>query len=152
MCWEFNIVIGQNVGKDDLICSGNQYLVLDRKIVLVVEDILSNYLLILVMLFKYYNLFYVVNGEQVVVMVKEYKIDFLLMDMKMLVMDGLMVIVEIRKFDMNIFIVVFIVYVFEFDKVVVLKFGCNDYFVKLVDKVRLMFVLCKYCYFLIFVL
>ena len=84
---ESNIAIGQNAGKDDLIRSGNQHSALDRKTVLVVEDISSNYLLISAMLSKHYNLLHAVNGEQAVAMVKEYKIDLLLMDMKMPVMD-----------------------------------------------------------------
>lgn len=71
---ESNIAIGQNTGKDDLIRSGNQYSALDRKTVLVVEDISSNYLLISAMLSKHYNLLHAVNGEQAVAMVKEYKI------------------------------------------------------------------------------
>ena len=53
---ESNIAIGQNAGKDDLIRSGNQHSALDRKTVLVVEDISSNYLLISAMLSKHYNL------------------------------------------------------------------------------------------------
>ncbi len=102
---ESNIAIGQNAGKDDLIRSGNQHSALDRKTVLVVEDISSNYLLISAMLSKHYNLLHAVNGEQAVAMVKEYKIDLLLMDMKMPVMDGLTATAEIRKFDTNIPIV-----------------------------------------------
>lgn len=146
MRWESNIAIGQNTGKDDLIRSGNQYSALDRKTVLVVEDISSNYLLISAMLSKHYNLLHAVNGEQAVAMVKEYKIDLLLMDMKMPVMDGLTATAEIRKFDTNIPIVALTAHAFESDKVAALKSGCNDYLVKPVDKARLMSVLRKYCH------
>ena len=143
---ESNIAIGQNAGKDDLIRSGNQHSALDRKTVLVVEDISSNYLLISAMLSKHYNLLHAVNGEQAVAMVKEYKIDLLLMDMKMPVMDGLTATAEIRKFDTNIPIVALTAHAFESDKVAALKSGCNDYLVKPVDKARLMSVLRKYCH------
>ena len=81
------------------------------------------------------------NGEQAVAMVKEYKIDLLLMDMKMPVMDGLTATAEIRKFDTNIPIVALTAHAFESDKVAALKSGCNDYLVKPVDKARL----CLYC-------
>ena len=88
---------------------------MDRKTVLVVEDISSNYLLISAMLSKHYNLLHAVNGEQAVAMVKEYKIDLLLMDMKMPVMDGLTATAEIRKFDTNIPIVALTAHAFESD-------------------------------------
>lgn len=143
---ESNIAIGQNASKDDLIRSGNQHSALDRKTILVVEDISSNYLLISAMLSKHYNLLHAVNGEQAVAMVKEYKIDLLLMDMKMPVMDGLTATAEIRKFDTNIPIVALTAHAFESDKVAALKSGCNDYLVKPVDKARLMSVLRKYCH------
>ena len=124
---ESNIAIGQNAGKDDLIRSGNQHSALDRKTILVVEDISSNYLLISAMLSKHYNLLHAVNGEQAVAMVKEYKIDLLLI-------------------DTNIPIVALTAHAFESDKVAALKSGCNDYLVKPVDKARLMSVLRKYCH------
>ena len=114
--------------------------------ILQVEDISSNYLLISAMLSKHYNLLHAVNGEQAVAMVKEYKIDLLLMDMKMPVMDGLTATAEIRKFDTNIPIVALTAHAFESDKVAALKSGCNDYLVKPVDKARLMSVLRKYCH------
>lgn len=143
---ESNICIGQNTGEDELIRIGNQHSSLDKRTVLVVEDISSNYLLISAMLSKHYNLLHAVNGRQAVEMVKDYKIDLLLMDMKMPVMDGLTATVEIRKFNKSIPIVALTAHAFDSDRVAALKAGCNDYLVKPVDKARLMSVLRKYCY------
>ena len=141
---ESNIAIGQNAGKDDLIRSGNQHSALDRKTILVVEDISSNYLLISAMLSKHYNLLHAVNGEQAVAMVKEYKIDLLLMDMKMPVLDGLKATAEIRKFNASLPIVALTAHAFDSDRIAAIKVGCNEYLVKPIEKMKLMVALKKY--------
>ena len=141
---ESNIAIGQNAGKDDLIRSGNQHSALDRKTVLVVEDISSNYLLISAMLSKHYNLLHAVNGEQAVAMVKEYKIDLLLMDMKMPVLDGLKATADIRKFNASLPIVALTAHAFDSDRIAAIKVGCNEYLVKPIEKMKLMVALKKY--------
>ena len=134
---ESNIAIGQNAGKDDLIRSGNQHSALDRKTVLVVEDISSNYLLISAMLSKHYNLLHAVNGEQAVAMVKEYKIDLLLMDMKMPVMDGLSATRVIRVLDREdaktIPIIAMTANAFTEDRRRVLEAGMNEHIAKPID-------------------
>ena len=134
---ESNIAIGQNAGKDDLIRSGNQHSALDRKTVLVVEDISSNYLLISAMLSKHYNLLHAVNGEQAVAMVKEYKIDLLLMDMKMPVMDGLEATRKIKAVNPTLPVIAVTAYAYDHDREKALQAGCNDYMTKPMDVTEL---------------
>ena len=138
--------IGPSIDEENMTYGRNLNAALDRKTILIAEDISSNYLLLSVMLCKHYNLLHAMNGQQAVEMAKNYRIDLLLMDMKMPVMDGLTATVEIRKFNKELPIVALTAHAFDSDKAAALEAGCNDYLAKPVDKARLMSVLRKYCY------
>lgn len=138
--------IGPSTDEENMTYSRNLNAALDRKTILIAEDISSNYLLLSAMLCKHYNLLHAMNGQQAVEMAKNYRIDLLLMDMKMPVMDGLTATVEIRKFNKELPIVALTAHAFDSDKAAALEAGCNDYLAKPVDKARLMSVLRKYCY------
>ena len=138
--------IGPSIDEENMTYGRNLNAALDRKTILIAEDISSNYLLLSAMLCKHYNLLHAMNGQQAVEMAKNYRIDLLLMDMKMPVMDGLTATVEIRKFNKELPIVALTAHAFDSDKAAALEAGCNDYLANPVDKARLMSVLRKYCY------
>ena len=138
--------IGPSIDEENMTYGRNLNAALDRKTILIAEDISSNYLLLSAMLCKHYNLLHAMNGQQAVEMAKNYRIDLLLMDMKMPVMDGLTATVEIRKFNKELPIVALTAHAFDSDRAAALEAGCNDYLAKPVDKARLMSVLRKYCY------
>lgn len=116
-----------------------------RKIILVAEDIVSNYMLVEALLRKNYELFHAMNGQEAVEIVKKHHVDLLLMDMKMPVMDGLQATAEIRKFNSNLPIVALTAHAFETDRLAALQHGCNDYIIKPASRSKLIEVIKKYC-------
>lgn len=117
----------------------------ESKTILIAEDMQSNYQLLSAMLRKNYELIRAVNGKEAIDLVRSRKIDLLLMDMKMPVMDGLSATAEIRKFNTALPIVALTAHAFETDRLAALAAGCNEYLVKPIDKAKLMAVLKKYC-------
>lgn len=117
----------------------------ERKTILIAEDIASNYLLVSILLKNHFNLLHALNGQQAVEMAKKERVDLLLMDMKMPVMNGLVATEEIRKFNKELPIVALTAHAFEADRQAALAVGCNDYLIKPIDKGKLMSVLQKYC-------
>lgn len=135
----------QTNNTSDTVERNNQIISPKRPIILVAEDITSNYLLISVMLRKQFDILHALNGREAVEMAKNSHIDLILMDMKMPEMDGMTATAEIRKFNSDLPIVALTAHAFESDKVAAIKAGCNEYLIKPVDKVKLMTVLRKYC-------
>ena len=117
----------------------------DKKIILVAEDIPSNFLLLKALLRKYFNLVNAKNGSEAVEAVKNRHFDLILMDMKMPEMDGLEATAEIRKFNKDIPIIALTAHAFDADQRAALEAGCNEYLVKPIDKVKLIALLKKYC-------
>lgn len=127
--------------------SGNEITVAPgkRKIILVAEDIESNYMLVEALLRKNYELFHALNGHEAVEIVKKHHVDLLLMDMKMPVMDGMQATAEIRKFNNDLPIVALTAHAFETDRLAALQNGCNDYLIKPVNRSKLIEVIEKHC-------
>ncbi len=117
----------------------------ERKVILVAEDIQSNYLLISALLKKYFDLVNAKNGQEAVEAVKHRHFDLVLLDMKMPVMDGLTATAEIRKFNKELPIIALTAHAFDTDQQAALDAGCNEYLVKPVNKMKLLAVLQKYC-------
>jgi hypothetical protein len=61
---------------------------------------------------------------------KNSDIDFILMDIKMPILDGFLATKEIRKFNKSVIIVVQTAYAFPGDKEKAMEAGCNDYITK----------------------
>lgn len=116
-----------------------------RKVILVAEDIPSNFLLVSALLRKYFDLVNARNGSEAVEAVRNRHFDLVLMDMKMPVMDGLTATAEIRKFNTDLPIIALTAHAFDSDQQAALEAGCNEYLVKPVDKTRLLAVLKRYC-------
>lgn len=117
----------------------------DRKVILVAEDIPSNYLLISALLRKYFDLVNAKNGLEAVEAVRNGHFDLVLMDMKMPVKDGLKATAEIREFNKDIPIIALTAHAFDADQQAALEAGCNEYLVKPVDRAKLITILKKYC-------
>ncbi len=116
-----------------------------RKVILVAEDIPSNFLLLSSLLKKHFDLVNARNGLEAVQAVQNQHFDLVLMDMKMPVMNGLTATTEIRKFNTELPIIALTAHAFDADQQAALEAGCDEYLVKPFDKVKLLAVLQKHC-------
>ena len=99
----------------------------DRKLrILVAEDNDSNFLLVRNIL-KDYDLLRVTNGVEAVEEIRNGKFDFVLMDLKMPVMDGLVATRKIREFNSDIPIVALTANAFDTDRASAMDAGCNAF-------------------------
>ena len=114
------------------------------KRLLVVEDIQSNFFLVSSILKNKCQLLHAPNGLEAVEIVRTQPVDLVLMDMKMLVMDGRTATSEIRKFNAEIPIIALTAHAFDADRVAALKAGCDDYLVKPINGAKLMQTLKEY--------
>ena len=106
----------------------------DRKLrILVAEDNDSNFLLVRSIL-KDYDLLRVTNGVEAV---RNGKFDFVLMDLKMPVMDGLVATRKIREFNSDIPIVALTANAFDADRASAMDAGCNAFLPKPVKRKQL---------------
>ena len=104
--------------------------------ILIAEDIDSNYKIISILL-KKHNLTRAINGAEAVEYAKNGSFDYILMDIKMPVMDGLTATREIRKLDSKIIIIALTANVFDSDIKKAKQAGCNDFIPKPVNKFAL---------------
>ena len=109
----------------------------DRKLrILVAEDNDSNFLLVRNIL-KDYDLLRVTNGVEAVEEIRNGKFDFVLMDLKMPVMDGLVATRKIREFNSDIPIVALTANAFDTDRASAMDAGCNAFLPKPVKRKQL---------------
>ena len=110
----------------------------DRKLkILVAEDNDSNFLLVRNIL-KDYDLLRVTNGVEAVEEIRNGRFDFVLMDLKMPVMDGLVATRKIREFNSDIPIVALTANAFDADRISALDAGCNEFLAKPLKKSQLL--------------
>lgn len=102
------------------------------KTILVVEDELSNFIYIKDLLSEYnYKVLHAQNGKDAVDMINQnIKVDLILMDIKMPVMNGLQATREIRKTNKTVPVIAQTAYAMSEDKHAALQAGCNDYLSK----------------------
>ena len=105
--------------------------------ILIAEDNDSNYLLVQHIL-KDYHLTRVTNGADAVDKVRKENFDFVLMDMKMPVMDGLEATRKIRQFNTEILIIALTANAFDSDKTQAMEAGCNAFLAKPLKKSQLL--------------
>lgn len=108
----------------------------ERKSVLVAEDIDSNYLLIKAIL-KSFELTRAKTGEEAVRLALSHQYDAILMDMKMPVMDGIEATRKIREFDKITPIIAVTANAFDSDRVEAMEAGCSAFVTKPVKKKEL---------------
>ena len=117
----------------------------DRKLkILVAEDNDSNFLLVRNIL-KDYDLLRVTNGVEAVEEIRNGKFDFVLMDLKMPVMDGLLATRKIREFNSDIPIVALTANAFDTDRASAMDAGCNAFLPKPVKRKQLFELLSGAC-------
>lgn len=109
-----------------------------QKVILVAEDVQSNFSLVSSLLKDRCKLLHAANGLEAVETVKNQHVDMVLMDMKMPIMDGRIATAEIRKFNNRIPIVALTAHAFDTDRVAALEAGCDDYLVKPINGAKLM--------------
>lgn len=101
------------------------------------EDSDSNFLLVRNIL-KDYDLLRVTNGVEAVEEIRNGRFDFVLMDLKMPVMDGLEATRKIREFNSDIPIVALTANAFDTDRVSAMDAGCNAFLPKPVKRKQLL--------------
>ncbi|MDO5571428.1 MAG: response regulator [Bacteroidales bacterium] len=102
----------------------------EKPLILVAEDVESNYLLVSTILRNDYELVHAWNGVEAVELFKQNRPSIVLMDMKMPEMDGLEATRLIRQSDKDTPIVAVTAFAFDQDKQRTLEAGCNDYITK----------------------
>ena len=117
---------------------------LPLKKLLVAEDNESNFLLLMTILKKDYQIIHAVDGLETIQKYREYSPDAILMDIKMPNMNGLEATREIRKLNTCIPIIVVSAFAFDGDKQEARQAGCTDYLVKPIDSRLLKETLKKY--------
>jgi signal transduction histidine kinase/CheY-like chemotaxis protein len=99
-------------------------------LIMVTEDMDTNYSLIYTILHEDYRLIWARDGSEAVELCREQHPDLILMDIKMPNMDGYEATTQIRKFDADVPIIAITAYVFEEDRHKALDCGCTDYVTK----------------------
>ncbi|MCM0252951.1 PAS domain-containing hybrid sensor histidine kinase/response regulator [Bacteroides fragilis] len=107
----------------------------DKKTILVVEDIESNYLLMSVLLGSLgYQFTRAADGVEAVEKVLSEHFDLVLMDIKMPRLGGLEATREIRKTNREVPIIALTAHAFNSDKEAAIAAGCNGFLVKPIDR------------------
>jgi PAS domain S-box-containing protein len=116
------------------------------KAVLIAEDEENNYLLVREFLSSLnLNILHAANGKEAVQLCRSgERIDLVLMDIKMPVMDGYEATKEIRSFLPTLPIIATTAYTLEADRTKALKSGCSDYISKPIRKASLLEKVNKY--------
>ena len=111
--------------------------------VLIAEDNDSNFLLIKSILKNRCRTLRARDGIEAVKMAKSEKMDIILMDIKMPGMNGLDATKNIRIFDAKTPIIALTANAFESDRTEAIKYGCNDFVAKPVNKQEIFRVISK---------
>ena len=109
---------------------------LQRKSILIAEDIDSNYMLVKAIL-KNVELTRAITGKEAVELAAARHYDAILMDMKMPVMNGIEATRKIREFDKITPIIAVTANAFDSDKVEAMEAGCDAFVTKPVKKKEL---------------
>ena len=118
--------------------------VLQRRTVLVAEDVDSNFLLLKTLLGKRCNLLWAKDGEDAVNQFKEHQPDLILMDIKMPNINGLDATRAIREMSADVPVIAVSAYAYEKDKIAAIESGCNDFLTKPVSADLLKMTINKY--------
>ena len=100
---------------------------------LVAEDNESNFLLVMTILKRDYQIIHALDGLEAIQKYRQYSPDAILMDLKMPNMDGLEATREIRKLNTCIPIIVVSAFAFDSVKQEACAAGCSDYLTKPID-------------------
>jgi CheY-like chemotaxis protein len=116
--------------------------------VLIAEDEEVNLLFLDILIKEFYpeiNVLHARNGQEALdFCIKERKVDLVLMDIKMPVMNGIEATREIKKFKPDIVVIGQTAYSAENDREMALKAGCSDFISKPIQKKALFGILKEY--------
>lgn len=115
-----------------------------KPLILIAEDVESNYKLLEIILKKEYDLLWAKNGREAVDFAMEHKPDAILMDIKMPVMDGIEALKEIRRYTAELPVIMQTAYAFDTDHRTAEEAGCNGFITKPVMPRELKMYLDKY--------
>ena len=115
-----------------------------KPLILIAEDVESNYKLLEIILKKEYDLLWAKNGREAVDFAMEHKPDAILMDIKMPVMDGIEALKEIRRHTAELPVIMQTAYAFDTDRRTAEEAGCNGFITKPVMPRELKMYLDKY--------
>jgi len=124
----------------------NQQYHWEGKTILIVEDEISNYKYLEMLLKnKGLNILHTTDGKETIEICKKRKaIDLILLDIKMPVLDGIEATKIIRTFNPDIPIIAQTAFAMPEDKELILKSGCNDYLSKPIKTNKLIKLLNQY--------
>jgi len=109
------------------------------KTILIAEDEIDNFRYFKMLLTNTHaNIIHVTNGLEVVEKCKNNKIDLVIMDIKMPIMNGLEATKQIREFDKKLPIIAITAFAMTDDEKLSLEAGCNVYIAKPVLKTNLL--------------
>lgn len=115
-----------------------------KPLILIAEDVESNYKLLEIILKKEYDLLWAKNGKEAVAYALSHNPDAVLMDIKMPVMDGIESLKEIRLHTDSLPVIMQTAYAFDTDRRVAEEAGCNGFITKPVMPRELKMYLDKY--------
>lgn len=115
-----------------------------KPLILVAEDIDSNYLLIEALLKKDYRLVRAHNGDEAIELFNTETPDLILMDMKMPGTNGIDTTILLRKTGTQVPIVALTAFAYDNDKALAFDAGCNDFLTKPVSPPELRRVVSKW--------
>lgn len=115
-----------------------------RPLILIAEDLYSNFLFLKIVLSKNYDIVWAKDGEAAVKMFLEYNPDLVLMDIKMPVMDGLEATRSIREISSSVPIIAQTANAFESDHQKAKDAGCFDVITKPIKILQLTNIVEKY--------
>lgn len=101
-----------------------------KPLILIAEDVESNYKLLEIILKKEYRMLWAKNGREAVDMAMEHHPDAVLMDIKMPVMDGIEALREIRTRTTELPVIMQTAYAFDLDRRTAEEAGCNGFITK----------------------
>lgn len=101
-----------------------------RPLILIAEDIESNYKLLEIILRRHYDLLWAKNGREAVEMTFSHHPDAVLMDIKMPEMDGIQALREIRRQDNELPVIMQTAYAFDTDRRAAEAAGCSGFLTK----------------------
>ena len=115
-----------------------------KPLLLIAEDIDSNYLLIEALLRKEYRLLRAHDGNEAIELFNAQTPDLVLMDMKMPGMTGIEATTILRKANTEVPIVALTAFAYDNDKKLALNAGCNDFLTKPISPPKLRRVVSKW--------
>ena len=108
-----------------------------KPLILVAEDIDSNYLLIEALLRKDYRLLRAHDGNEAIDLFNTQAPDLIFMDMKMPGMNGIDTVVMLRESGARVPIIALTAFAYDDDRALALNVGCNDFLTKPVSPLEL---------------